>query len=81
MKALLSPCTNPLKDRGASSPSLRETWRAALSSDPDLNSGFTREKREEGRRKRVAPLHTLDLGSLVHGDELVKTSRWLSHRL
>lgn len=32
--------------------------------------------KEEG-----GPLHTFDLGSLVHGDEPVKVSWWLSRRL
>lgn len=63
MKALLSPCINPLKDRAASSPSLRETWRAALSSDPDLNSSFTRGKREEGRGKKEEGGPITHLGS------------------
>lgn len=33
------------------------------------------------QKKKRSLLHTLDLGSLVHGDEAVKVSRWFSHRL
>lgn len=42
----LSPVSaNPLRDRGASSPSLREGWRASLSTDPDPAGGFIRGKK------------------------------------
>lgn len=44
-------------------------------------AGWSRSNQWLHHRDEGGPLHTFDLGSPVHGDEAVKVSRRLSHRL
>ena len=43
-------------------------------------AGWSRSNQRLQQWDGGGPLHTFNLGSLVHGDESVKVSRWFSHR-
>lgn len=44
-------------------------------------AGWSRPNQRLQQWDEGGPLHTFDLGSLVHGDESVKVGRWFGHRL